>query len=372
MHRRQAAFLSLSALAAPWAFATPTAGDDPLRLAIGWREGDGTVADDRVGIVEVDWERKRLRIAAEQPVQGRAHGLIPMADGGFVAVANRPGRWLMRCDAEGRVMARTAHDAEGQARTFNGHVLPTHDGEWLFTTETASPVADSWVAIRDPRTLRRVGQFSSAGLDSHQIVLDDEGHVIVANGGLMRSDNGAKIRLDEMAPSLAKIDPDSGKPVGQWRLDDPRLSIRHIAWSTPAEGQPLLGLALQAEHDDATRRRDAPVLALWDGAALAIPTPDAQAAGYVGDITPAPGGGFVLSGQKTARGLLWQPRTPRTLTRVADLTEVCALAPRDGGVLLASARGVALWHPARAPRMLPWPRLMQPDNHWIVLQQATR
>lgn len=105
-------------------------------------------------------------------------------------------------------------------------------------------------------------------------------------------------------------------------------------------------------------------------AAVGIASDDVQTAGYAGDIAAAPGGGFVVSAQKAGRALGWQPRDVRALTRMAELTEVCAVASHDGGVLLASAPGLAFWHPARPARMLPWPRPMRPDNHAVVLASA--
>lgn len=369
MQRRQLLRLASIPLLASGATARATA-DDGLgvhRLAAGWRDA----SSDRFGIVEVDWGREQVRIVSDLPAPGRVHGLLAMPDGGFVAVANRPGEWLVRCDAQGRVMARRAKADESPVRTFNGHVMLSHDGRWLFSTETGSPVEPSWVSVRDARSLERVGQFSSAGVDAHHGVLDDEGRLFIANGGLLRTADGRKIELDRMRPSLARIDPGTGEVLAQWRLADPRLSLRHLAWSRQADGPALLGVGLQAEHDEPSRVRDAPVLALCDGRDLTLPTHDAQAAGYVGDIAAGPGGGFVLSGQKAARGLWWHPRAPGALTKVAELTEVCALAGvrTDAGTatLIGSARGIALWHPTQPARMLRWPHAMLPDNHWALL-----
>jgi len=373
--------------------------DDPVnhvhRLASGWRAVERAgEPKDRVGIIELDWHRQQVRVVADLPAPGRAHGVLAMHDGGFLAVGTRPGQWLIRCDAEGRVVSRIVVGQEMPVRTFNGHVDSSADGQWLFTTETDSPTGTSWISVRDPRTLHRVNHFTSAGFDAHQCLGDAQGNLVVAHGGILRADDGRKINLERMTPSLSQIDPESGEIIGQWRLPDRRLSIRHLAWSRPPEGslpdgkhpdnnlsgarhavgKPLLGIGLQAEHDEASRRRDAPALALWRGGDLMLPTADAQAAGYVGDIAAGPAGGFVLSAQKAGRGLWWQPRAAQTLTKVAELTDVCALAPwptRSGtGVLIGSARGVALWHPAQQPRMLPWPAPMLPDNHWVLLSRG--
>jgi len=174
-----------------------------------------------------------------------------------------------------------------------------------------------------------------------------------------------------MESSIARLDTTSGRLQGQWQLKDPRLSLRHMAWSRSMEGRPLLGIGLQAEHDDAARRSEAPVLALWDGASLSIPTHAADADGYAGDICAAPVGGFVLSSNRTNSALWWRPDQPGRLSLIAKLTEAYALGGHGGaapdGVLISSARGAALWHPARSPTLLAWPTAMLMENHWLPL-----
>jgi hypothetical protein len=232
----------------------------------------------------------------------------------------------------------------------------------------------AWVSVRDAKNLHRVMQVHSGGFDAHQVVLDEDGNLYVANGGILRTEDGRKVELDRMRPNLANVDPESSEIIGQWRLQDQRLSMRHLAWSQQRDGERLLGVALQSEHDDANRRRDAPVLAVLRGGKLTLPSLDTQASGYVGDISPGPAGGFMLSGQKAARGLWWHPRTPSLMTRIAELTEVCALAHTvvDGGpaAIISAAKGIALWHPTQPPLMLPWPKPMVPDNHWVLLRDG--
>lgn len=361
--------------------ATSSATPPPrVRLAAAWRS-HGNTPDcgrdcDQVGVLEIDWTARSVRVAASLPVQGRAHGLLAEADGGFLAVASRPGRWLLRCDVQGQLVARHLIDSENPLRTLGGHVLASADEQWLYTTETDTRDGSGWIGVRDRRTLQRVAQWPTHGLDPHHLTLDASGALLVLNGGIPRTASGQKTRLDAMDPSLVRLDPRSGALLGQWRLDDPRLSLRHLAWGRavaaddrgPARA-PLLGIALQAEHDDAARRRDAPLLALWDGQDLRLANRSVAGAGYAGDIAPGPGGGFIVSGQRSHEGLLWHPDAPERWTPIAKLTEPCALAawPDRGGVLMGAARGIGFWHPALPPAMLAWPMAMAPDNHWIVL-----
>lgn len=380
---RRAFIQTLLAAAAGLAAARPAlaaaaSGGQRPRLAMAWRgvvageKGDG--AQDFIGVVEADLVAGQLRIVSEQAVPSRAHGLLAQADGGFLAVASRPGRWLVRVDADGRVVRRRdMEDDEGGGFTLDGHVCPGPGGEWLYTTETDRAHGEGWIGVRDARTLAKVAQWRTQGRDPHQLLFDAEGALLVANGGIPRTADGKKRDLDQMRSSLVRLHPARGEPLGQWRLDDPRLSLRHLAWNSEAGSARRLGVALQAEHDDLARRRAAPVLALWDGEHLSIPTRDARCGGYAGDIAAGPGGGFILSGQRVGRGAMWHPDAPDELFTVAELNELCALAEAGtpgAGVLIGAARGLASWHPSRAPALLAWPRAMTPDNHWVVLKQA--
>jgi uncharacterized protein len=375
--KRRSVLLAALPLLPPRLRAAENAIDDASRepvhrLATAWRvpAPAAETSADRVGIIEVDWQTGRARVLSELAVAGRAHGLLALPDGGFLAVANRPGRWVLRCDAAGRLLQRLDIANERPARTFNGHVESGADAAWLYTTETDPTTGTGWVSVRDARTLARVAEFQSAGIDPHQLVRTADGALMVANGGIPRDDEGRKIELDRMAPSLVRLDPRNGELLGLWRMADPRLSVRHLAWA--AGETPLLGVALQAEHDAADVRRDAPTLAVWNGQRLHVASADARGGGYAGDLAAGPGGGFVLSAQKVGRGLWWHPGAPEQLTLVAELTEPCALAPWPGGagVLIGAARGIARWHARLAPRMLPWPVPMVLDNHWVVLART--
>ncbi len=362
MRRRTVLQASAPLLAVPWARAH---AGEPLpvqRLATAWRGAD---QHDRAGILEVDWAQGRIGIAAELALPGRAHGLLPLPDGGFVIVANRPGRWLLRVAADGRV-ARTWQAPEG-GRTFNGHAELGPDRQTIFTTETDPATGAGWVGVRQLDTLEPTGTFTSHGIDPHQMQRAGDGTLWLANGGIPRDPLGRKRAGERMAPSLARLDMASGRLLGQWTLPDPCLSIRHLALGTGTE--PLLGVALQAEHDSPAERSAAPVLAVCDGEQLQLPVQDTQAGGYAGDISAGPGGGFVLSAQKQGRALWWHPGDAARLTLVAQVTEPCGLAawPDGAGTQISAGRGLALWHAREQPRMLAWPAPLAPDNHIVRL-----
>ena len=367
-----------------WAAQSVTSSTESHRLGAAWRrEVSGTgSAQDFVGVLALDWHGKQVLVQTEHAVPSRAHGVLAESGGGFLVVAARPGKWLRRLGADGEVLQHLDIQEDKAGRTLDGHIMVSSDGQWLYTPETSLATGEGWISVRDVRTLARQAQWRTHGRDPHQCLIDASGALLLVNGGIPRTADGKKTNLDQMNSSLVRLDGRTGELLGQWRLSDHRLSLRHLAWSVDStEKQPLLGIALQAEHDDAAQRRAAPVLAVWDGAKLSVPSRDMMAGGYAGDIAPGPGGGFVLSGQRVGKGVLWHPDAPEQLFPIAELKEMCALATpsatgKDGvqnegvnneGVLMGSERGVAYWHPRKDPRMLPWPSAMTLDNHWVLL-----
>jgi uncharacterized protein len=348
------------------------------RIATAWRPaasaGDSGPVD-RVGVLELDWAAGHMRLLGDCPVPTRAHGLTALPDGGFLAVAHRPGRWLLRCDDRARIVqGLDLGDERRSARTLNGHALVDAGGRWLFTTETDPSDGRGWIGVRDLRSLRCVAEFDSGGIDPHHLLQHTDGTLWVANGGIRRDAEGRKLDRTEMSSTLARLQPTSGILLDRWQLEDPQLSIRHLAWSHGIGSQgtegALLGAALQAEHAGAARRLAAPTLAVHDGTALRVATSDAAGGGYAGDIAAGPDGGFVISAQKARRALWWHEARPTQLTRIAELTEPCALIAMPAeheGVLIGAGRGMARWQLHEAPGMLAWPAAWAPDNHAIAL-----
>ncbi|MFO1340750.1 MAG: DUF1513 domain-containing protein [Burkholderiaceae bacterium] len=203
------------------------------------------------------------------------------------------------------------------------------------------------------------GEWPTGGTDPHQMLQVGD-RLFVANGGVpTRPETGrAKLDLPAMDSSLVAFDLPSGRRLGIWRLPDPRLSLRHLAWH---EASATLGIALQAEHDDAAARARAPLLALFEGASLrAAPSPEAGA-GYAGDIA-ATSVGFVLSATKAGALMAWslhagwQPPVP--------LAGACALAT---GPAASCALGGERGRVEGGAPALALPPGCQPDNHALLL-----
>jgi len=179
--------------------------------------------------------------------------------------------------------------------------------------------------------------------------------------------------MERMDASLVRLDTRSGALLGQWRLADKRLSLRHMAWGrAPAAGGPrVLGIALQAEHDDTAAKTGAPVLALFDGRTLW--TCDAGAghalAGYGGDIAWA-AGAFAVGCPRANGVAVWQ--ADGRWTDFFPLQEACAVASASTAgkadtTLWAGGRLGALMRDGAGRTASPVLKNVRLDNHWAPM-----
>lgn len=370
MNRREM-LIAMAALATLPRLAMATATPTQATIGAAWR-GPNPTDPYFAGTLVADWDARTLEIRHAVPLPTRPHGLLAEADGGLLAAAVRPGAWLLRCDGKGEVMQQVRLEQEGSCR-LGGHAIVSARGDVIYTTETDQESGRGRIGVRDRRTLQKLAQWDTHGIDPHQLLLDREGHLIVANGGVPRTPADKKYDLHRMDSSLVRLDAASGQLLHQWRLDDPRLSLRHLAWSrTPAHGDAILGIAIQAEHDDAALRAAAPILAVLDGEQLLVPTRANDGTGYAGDIAAAYNGGFALSSNKAGLVQLWHPGAPEKMAALIKMDEAYALTSwtgpgKGGGVLVATAFGLVRAHPTAKPALLPWPRPMALDNHWVLL-----
>ncbi|WP_412479416.1 DUF1513 domain-containing protein [Azonexus sp. IMCC34839] len=376
MQRRE--FLKLTAVCGMLAHAgrgIAGSAEDPQRalIAAAWR-GPNPTDTYHAGVLVADWARKKLEIAYSVPLPTRPHGLTPEADGSLLVVGVRPGTWLMRIAPDGQVASQLTMENEASV-LLNGHVAIGQGGDVVYTTETDFSSGHGKIGVRDRVTFKKLDEWESGGKEPHQLLIDDRGRLVVANGGIARTRTDQKYDLARMDSSLTRLDERSGKILQQWTAGDSRLSLRHLAWSEAPDGTRRLGIAMQAEHDSAEQRRMAPILAVLEGDELRIPSRSGEGVGYAGDLAAAYNGGFVLSSNQVGRALLWHPGAPEKLVPVVELPESYAMAewhgPKPGGgVLVSTALGMVRWHPTAKPIFLAWPKPMALDNHWTLMQES--
>jgi len=336
----------------------------PAGIVAGWKCG----AQHQVGVLRR--VKTALAIETALDVPSRPHAVRPQRNGDVLAVGRRPGDWLLRWPRSGQAVWNWTEPD----RCFNGHVLASLDGRRCFTTETDLASGQSLVGVRDAASLEKIAEWPTYGMDAHDLVLDGSGALLVANGGVpaQQETGRMKLHLEDMDASLVHLEANGGQLMGQWRLPDPRLSLRHLAWhrSRGPAGR-CLGIALQAEHVDAVARTAAPLLALFEGTRLRLAEmPEGTAlAGYGGDIACI-GPLFAVSCPRANTVAFWGP--DGRWQGLHPHQHACALTttadPLDGSVLWAGGHRAEVWQPGRAGTLpLAAHPPIQLDNHWSAL-----
>ena len=272
----------------------------------------------------------------------RAHDVLPFSDQKRVLAFGR--RPEMQC-----VMVNT-RTAENQlinaaaGRHFYGHGCFSADKSTLFTTENHYDEARGVIGIRDANTFEVIGEYDTYGVGPHDIHLMPGGKtLVVANGGIeTHPDYGRrKLNIDTMQPSLVYIDIASGKKVDEFRLSDPKLSIRHLVVSKQGD----VGIATQYQGD--TYRQQPTTLVAWQSSGQAlqeVPIPQTLAQsirGYMADIAfdeknqvlavTAPRGNLLT---------LWDIKSSKLLREIKlpEASGVQYLAPQER-FIVSSAKG---------------------------------
>lgn len=328
-----------------WGWSAPVAP----RLAASWQEADG---NHRLGILDLSGDTARVLARLDLP--SRAHEVCVLPGGVVLAVARRPGDWMLRWDWRSGRHAWTWAEPE---RVFTGHALhDAHRGR-IYTAEMRLESGAGVIGVRRADSLALLAEWETHGRDPHELAFF-RGQLLVANGGIeTRPETGrAKLSLDTMDSSLALLD-GQGRLAGQWQLADRRLSLRHLAVMPGPEGG-RVGIAMQAEHDDPAARSRAPLLALFDGERLRACGASAGLAGYAGDISVL-GPHFVVSA--TRGDCLARFDAEGTAVDRWPLRGVCALAGTQS-LYAAGTHNLLLGAPQRL-RSIPH-RL---DNHWIEI-----
>jgi hypothetical protein len=296
------------------------------------------------------------------PLPDRGHDIThdPVSNRS-VAFARRPGTFAIVFDHSGR--AESIAIASEPGRHFFGHGVFSPDGGLLYATENDFEAAAGLIGIYDATDgFRRIGEFSTHGMDPHELLLLPDGRTLaVANGGIeTHPDFGrAKLNLPTMKPSLVFLDRETGSLLESHELapDLHQLSIRHMDLDTrgrvwfgcqyegPALDRPLLvGMAAPGE---AIRLLD------MDPETLS------SFRNYIGSVAANPLAATVAVSSPQGNRLTVIDATTGQVVEERALTEVCGIAADRDGYLATTGEG-RIVGPTGADATLPdhvW------DNH---------
>jgi hypothetical protein len=179
-------------------------------------------ADFRVVVASLDGKKQ-----LELPLPGRGHGIaIHPRRSHAVAFGRRPGEFMLVFDyLNGRLIKL---NVAPQTHHYYGHGVYSHNGEFLYVTEGERTTSRGIIGVYDVnQDYRKVAEFTGFGIGPHEIVIKNNGQLVVGVGGV-QTQGREPMNLDTMAPSLSYLSV-SGELLDQVTLDDHHLSIRHLA-----------------------------------------------------------------------------------------------------------------------------------------------
>ncbi|SOC44360.1 hypothetical protein SAMN05892877_112172 [Rhizobium subbaraonis] len=260
----------------------------------------------------------------------RSHGMAYSAESGHTAAfARRPGTFALIFDTRRQAEPVTIHAGEG--RHFFGHGSFSPDGRLLYASENDFDGSRGVIGLYDATDrYRRVGEFDTHGIGTHDMTVSDDGRMlVVANGGIeTHPDFGrTKLNLDHMEPSLALIDAATGMLIERHAMPPAlrQLSTRHV----DIDGRGRVWFACQYEGP----RNDLPPLAGHfakgeDITFLELPAETTHGlANYVGAIAVNRSQGLVgLTSPKGGTAVTIDAATGRVIRedRIADAAGIAA------------------------------------------------
>jgi len=272
----------------------------------------------------------------------------------FVAVARRPGTWLVLGDAQNGILLDTLQVPAD--RHLFGHGVFSADGRHFYTTESDfddlsgdSGLIVSWSVEVDEAGLRlqRGAEFRSFGVGPHELlIMPDQDVIAIANGGIRThpAHDRDDLNIDTMQPSLAYIDRHSGALLEQHFLpaDWHQASIRHfdvnadgmVAFGMQFEGEPWMEVPLVGTHRRGEELR-----------LLTAPQPlQGQMKQYIGSLRfSADGKQFVAACPRGNLLTFWDSADGSVLGNVRS-RDGCGVCAVEDGFLFTSGVGRIGWY----------------------------
>ncbi|WP_436642406.1 DUF1513 domain-containing protein [Microbaculum sp. FT89] len=270
--------------------------------------------------------RERLVI----PLEARGHSFaIDRSGRRAVAFARQPGRFAVAFDVDGAAPPQP-FTAEPD-RHFFGHGTFADADRLLIATENDYGGERGVAGVYDVAAgMRRIGEFSTGGLDPHEVVLMPDGRTLcIANGGVLTHPDYGKLELnlDTMVPSIAYVDIATGDLLETAELPRElhKLAFHHLA--VDAFGAVWFGGQYHGPKADRPpvvgRHRRGHAIEMFTG-------PQAVLRGlsnYIGSVAVDASGTVVATSSPVGGTVAyWDAETGRSLG-VTELRDGCGVAP---------------------------------------------
>lgn len=290
----------------------------------------------KTGIMEI--KDGNISVVCEYDIPSRAHEVIYEGNGNWIVVDRIPGDWIGRYNYKKGLV--NLHNIEAGTILFAGHMKKSLDGKLIYTMEYDKPTGQSIVGVRNSHTFKKENEFRTGRTDPHGLILDDKGDIWVSNGGIPKHipKDAQDVDLHPVETAISQLDAKSGNLKKEWLLDQPKLSIRHLAWGY-MNGEKVLGGSIKASHKTQNERKYAPALAILHKEKLEAIDFKLPYEGYVGDIAFSKGS-FYLSCTWANKIAVYNPSTKKIMDY--DMFESCALKENlNKDVIYAGTKSIA-------------------------------
>ena len=184
----------------------------------------------------------------------RGHGMAqnPQQPAQVVMFSRAPGRELVVVDLQQQRVVQRVACQEGYH--LSGHGCFSADGSRLYSVESDYRQGQGRIVVRDTTSWQVVADYSSGGIGPHEVkLMPDQRTLVIANGGLLtHPDRGDDVlNPDSMDSSLVYMTAANGEIQSQWRLPEPKASIRHL--DVAADGTVAIATQVQRKAMDSDR-----------------------------------------------------------------------------------------------------------------------
>ena len=152
----------------------------------------------------------------------------------IVIISRRPKNKLYILDLNNKQIVKEITSPTN--RHFYGHALYSKKTNLLYVAENLFTFDDERsgsLAIYDPsQNYKRVGEYGTQGIGPHEIKLDNNNNIVVANGGILTNPNFPRVKLNinDIMSNITKVNIYSGKKIRTFNLKKKfkDYSIRHL------------------------------------------------------------------------------------------------------------------------------------------------
>lgn len=304
----------------------------------------------------------------------RGHGMGKNPRNSKVVLFPRyPGTQAVEFDLNNNAQQMFTSMAE---HVMSGHGVFSADGQYLYCVEVSRADGSGVISVRNSTDYKILRQFNTGGIGPHEIKwLPDNKTLVVANGGLITDANGKTINLANMDSNLTYLEASSGAIISQWRVAEPKASLRHIDVSP--QGQ--VAIAIQLQREACNHQELVPLCALHDGKnpieLLNAPaTLLTQLQDYVGSVCISPKSN--IAGFTSPRGNLacfWHIGEKQILA-YQQMQDVCGITLAENGkhFILSNSAGQIQQLDAFNLKEIPGSRITNKnlafDNHMLTVQ----